>query len=338
MKVSALREILVAVEDLDEVSRWYCETFGLARLADSRDVSGMPEPPDRPGPARGGGPGEGTRPDRMARARHLARRGGPPTPRLCLLEVAGPARPARARRDLQSPGPVGFGCTTPDIHAEARRLRDAGAEPVSDPMCLSGDDGAMGPDPARWESFVRLSGGEYAVLIQRDRAPAPYGTFSQNQPLSEPVHASFVVADLERALRFYTEVLGHQTIVQEHCAGPVFEQLMALETGTSFDFVMVKAPDEATGRVVLMAYPPAPKRQDAPFSGPPSGSWSETGRTGIAGLRYETDDLDTLVARAAACGFDPLPFSSGVPLPYTGAVGTALFDAGLGCPLAVDLA
>jgi len=318
MKVSALREVVIAVEDLDVTSRWYAQTFGLAPLAEKPALK-----------TSRGAEGE----DGLYRTIRLARYGGPTYPRLALFQVSAPVGAARGQLDLTSHGPVGIGFTTPEIHASVSRLRAAGAEPISDPMCLSSNSNVPDPGMSRWEVFVRLRGGEYAVLIQRDGAPLPYGTFSAEQPLSEPLHASFVVADLERTLRFYTNVLGHQPIVQEHCAGPMFEQLMALESGTSFDFIMVKAPEENTGRVVLMAFADASEggaSQSASSSSQPT-------RTGIYGLRYETNDLDRLVARAVEWGFDPIPESPGADNSFGDLASTAFFDVGLGCLVGVGL-
>lgn len=197
--------------------------------------------------------------------------------RLRLVAAQGGA--ARAEADVTAPGPVGIGFTTTDPTALSATLTEQGAAFLSPPLQVGPP--AQGPaDPERFEAFARLRDGEFAVVIQRRNMPLPYGTIAGSPSVSEPLHTSHSVADLDACRRFFADVLGHEVLVRETCEGPGFERLMGLAPGTSFVFEMLKPPEQPTGRVVLMAFAGA-RPQPAP----------DGLRRGITALRYDVHSL-----------------------------------------------
>jgi catechol 2,3-dioxygenase-like lactoylglutathione lyase family enzyme len=274
MVITALREIGIGVADLERRSRWYCGTFGLsefrrgtlaAELAQA--LYGLTEPV--PFAVLG-------RPD--------IRRGV----RLRLLQLNGGE--GRPERDLRLPGPVGIGFTTTAISEAYQRLLEEGVQFLSPPVKLT--PGAQPTDPFRFEVFGRAEDGEYLVLIERGNAPTPYGTIASETGLSEPLHTSHSVPDLAEGLRFLEEALGQVVLFHEHCAGPLFEQLMGLPAGQEFDFDMLGTPGFATGRIVLMDF--------AGLDGEPA--TVQPPQRGICTLRYDTSDLAALLPRLEPAG------------------------------------
>jgi catechol 2,3-dioxygenase-like lactoylglutathione lyase family enzyme len=240
--------------------------------------------------------------------------------RLRLVATGGEA--ARGQADVTAPGPVGIGFTTTDPGALCAALTGHGAAFLSPPVRV-GPPGQGPADPTRFEAFARLRDGEFIVVIERRNMPAPYGTIAGSPPVSEPLHTSHSVADLDACRRLFTRVLSHEVLVRETCEGPDFERLMGLAPGTSFVFEMLKPPAHPTGRIVLMAFPPGGRHLPAP-DGP---------RRGIAALRYDVDDLAAALAAVPAAGGEIVAGPLQVRDPVLGAGRAAAVASPLGTPI-----
>lgn len=71
----------------------------------------------------------------------LGRLDVPGSPRIRLLAAQG--GPARTRRDVREPGPLGIGFTTRGVHAVWDRVKSEGIDFLSPPVCLR--PGSVGP-------------------------------------------------------------------------------------------------------------------------------------------------------------------------------------------------
>ncbi|MEO8499629.1 MAG: hypothetical protein ABI565_01845 [Vicinamibacteria bacterium] len=215
----------------------------------------------------------------------------PESPRIRLVEVAD-AMPARST-GLTTPGPLGTGFTTMGIGAVHARLQASGVQFVSPPLLLTPMGGAatMAPrGPRRFETFGRAEDGDFIVLIERVDAATPYGSFATD--CSEPLHASFIVTNLEACIHFMRDVLEHDVLLAETCSGPPFDALMGLPPDVSFRFAMLHHPGHPTGRTIFLEFQ---KKPEAMAQTPGL-------RAGICRLRYDTTDLDATLARVPGGG------------------------------------
>ena len=214
------------------------------------------------------------------------------SPRIRLIEVldGSPARP----QGLKTPGPLGVGFTTIEIRDVHARLERSGVRFVSPPLLLTPMSPALAsgapPGPQRYEAFGRTVDGDFIVLIERINAGTPYGTFVTD--CSEPLHASFVVTNLAACTHFMREVLEHEILLAETCAGTPFDVLLGLPEDVSFRFAMAHHPSFATGRTVFMEFQ---KRLEPMAQTPGLG-------LGICRLRYDTTDLHSTLSRVPGGG------------------------------------
>ena len=278
MVATSLREITIGVRDLALRIRQFEAGCGLATLrlgamapmSASRlfDTHGTPQ------------------------AAVLGRTDVPHSPRLRLVEALA-GTPARTG-GLSAPGPLGIGFTTASISGVQARLADLGVQFVSPPLLLTPAPAAatlLGPPgPRRYEAFGRTVDGDFLVLIERIGATTPYGVLTTD--CSEPLHASFVVTNLDASVHFMRDVLEHEVLAAEACSGPPFDALLGLPSDVSFRFAMLHQPAYPTGRIVLIEY----EKKPAPMTQTP-------GLTpGICRLRYDTDDLHTTLSRVPGGG------------------------------------
>jgi catechol 2,3-dioxygenase-like lactoylglutathione lyase family enzyme len=208
--------------------------------------------------------------------------------------VEAPEGPPARPNGLVTPGPLGIGFTTiglRDVHA---RLERAGVRFVSPPLLLTPMTAAppagAPPGPRRYETFGRAPDGDFIVLIERVDAATPYGTFATD--CSEPLHASFVVTNLDACVHFMQEVLEHETLLKDTCSGPPFDVLLGVPEDVSFRFAMPHHPGFATGRTVFMEFQ---KRLEPMAQTPGLGP-------GICRLRYDTTDLHSTLSRVPGGG------------------------------------
>jgi catechol 2,3-dioxygenase-like lactoylglutathione lyase family enzyme len=274
----ALREIQIGVAHLDDAVRFYRDGFGLAVR-------------DRKRRAPEEGSAAWIHAGKLETVA-LGRADVAGSSSLRLLESAGP--PGRPPGETTSAGPLGTGFTTSDIHGVHQRLESLGMRFLSPPLELT-PESTEEAGPRRFEVFGQTGDGEFAVLIERRRAPGPYGTIDPDSLLSEPLHTSHVVEDLARCRRFMEEVLDHQVLFAEECRGPVFEELMALPPDTSLRFQMLAQPDQETGRIIFIEIEGEQNRRTAQVD-------PRKPRRGICALTYSCDKLEERVATAHEIG------------------------------------
>lgn len=278
MTVSSLREITVGVEDLEARVGQFETGCGLSVLASgalsSLTTTRLFETQGAPRVAVLG------RPDVLA------------SPRIRLIEVAGlaPSRP----NGIASPGPLGVGFTTRGIAAVHARLEASSLRFVSPPLLLTPmatappENARTGPQ--RFEAFGQTKDGDYIVLIERVNAETPYGTMKGD--CSEPLHASFIVTNLDACVHFMNDVLEHETLIQDACAGSPFDALLGMPPEVSFRFAMPHRKGFPTGRTVFMEF----ERKREPMAQTPSLA------RGICHLRYDTTDLHVTLTRVPGGG------------------------------------
>jgi len=276
MGVTSLREITIGVRDLNSRVSFFQEGLGLvllrsgalSSLAASR-LFDLHAPP---------------------KAARLGRPDVPDSPRIRLVEIGG--EPSTRTRALNDPGPVGIGFTTVGIREVHARLEGLGTAFVSPPLPLP-DMGASGTPkaPERYESFGRTGDGDFIILIERVNATTPYGTFATD--CSEPLHATFVVTNLDACGHFMRDVLEHEVLCEENCSSPRFDAVFGLSGGVSFRFALAHhPPDYTTGRAVFMEFQKKPEA----MAQVPGLS------LGVCRLRYDTTDLHTTLSRVPGGG------------------------------------
>lgn len=276
MSVSALREITIGVSDLQARRRLFEAGCGLSVLSsgpiDSMTAGRLFDASSSPGATLMG------RPD-VADAPRL---------RLVHCAAADPARPL----GLKAPGPLGVGFTTrgiTDVHA---RLAAEGVSFISTPVLIApaSATGSAPEGPRRFECFGRADDGDFVVLIERVDAATPYGTLATD--CSEPLHASFVVTNLDACLHFMSDVLGHETLIAETCSGPPFDVVLGLPPDVSFRFAMLHRPGFGAGRIIFIQFEKRPE----PMAQVPSLA------RGMCRLRYDTADLHQTLTRVPGGG------------------------------------
>lgn len=278
MAVSSLREITVGVRDLEGRARQFEGGCGLSVLASgaltSMTANRLFDAHVAP------------------KATILGRPDVPGSPRVRLVE-SNQALPARTR-GLSEPGPLGIGFTTRGIAEVHKRMEGTGLRFVSPPILLTpmtaAKTGGAPPGPQRFEAFGQAADGDFIVLIERVNAETPYGTLGTD--CSEPLHASFIVTNLEACVHFMTDVLEHETLINEACSGPPFDVLLGLRADVSFRFAMPHRPGFPTGRLVFMEF----ERKLQPMAQTPSLT------RGICRLRYDTTDLHATLSRVPGGG------------------------------------
>ena len=278
MSVTALREITIGVGNLAERSRQFESGLGLS-VVRSGPVTSMTA--------------------RRLFDTHvpltvaiLARTDVAGSPRLRLVE----ARDQQAARSggLASPGPLGVGFTTRGIANVHARIEASGVRFISPPLLLTPMSHARPenapPGPQRFEAFGRAADGDFIVLIERVNAETPYGTFITD--CSEPLHASFIVTNLDACTHFMIDVLQHETLLADTCSGGPFDALLGLPKDVSFRFAMPHRPGYPTGRCVFMEFEKRPHPMpQTPGLAP-----------GICRLRYDCADLHSVLARVPGGG------------------------------------
>ena len=93
-------------------------------------------------------------------------------------------------------------------------------------------------------------------------------------------HAAIVVTDMDKALRFYRDLLGLKVVLDKQQEGEFFENLLALEA-LSMRVVMLESPDG--GRLELFQFHSHPKA--APSS-------VQANEIGCAHVAFSVSDID----------------------------------------------
>lgn len=274
MGVTSLREITVGVRDLNSRSATFaagCEldvlnSGAVSSIAASR-LFDLHIPP---------------------RATVMGRPDVPDSPRIRLVETGSGRSPRPSA--LNAPGPLAIGFTTAGILEVHAGLERRGVVFVSPPLPLPPMGASGTPSaPERFEAFGRTEDGDFIVLVERVNAPTPHGTFRNR--CSEPLHATFVVTNLDACAHFMRDVLEHEVLVDDHCAGPRFDAIFGLKD-VAFRFALAHHPPDPTGRVVFMEFQKKPE----PMAQTPGLA------PGICRLRYDTSDLHATLSRVPGGG------------------------------------
>jgi len=278
MSVSALREITIGVRDVPARMRLFQTGCGLSVLS-SGAMDSMTA-------------GRLFDASSSLEAARLGRPDVTDSPRIRLVQTG--AIEASRPSGLRSAGPLGVGFTTREINKVHSRVASGGVRFVSPPILLTpmaaAAAGSTPPGPQRFEAFGRAEDGDFIVLIERVNAATPYGTFGTD--CSEPLHASFVVTNLDVCQHFMNDVLEHETLIADTCSGPPFDDLLGLSPDVSFRFAMSHRAGHPTGRIVFMQFEKRPE----PMAQIPSLT------RGICRLRYDTTDLHQTLARVPGGG------------------------------------
>ncbi len=103
-------------------------------------------------------------------------------------------------------------------------------------------------------------------------------------------HLGICVSDMERALRFYRDLLGFRALTEVHVEGPEADRLLRLEKVDQHTVFL-----ERDGvRLALFAYA-SPETES-------SGEPRPMNRTGFAALMLRVDDLDATLEELRAAG------------------------------------
>lgn len=116
-------------------------------------------------------------------------------------------------------------------------------------------------------------------------------------------HINIVVSDMERSLRFYTEVLGFRKTKEAQLEGAWIERFVGL-SGVKAHAVFVVAPG-GEPRIELLQY-----------HAPAGVAWAENSRPNTIGLRHlalRVDDIAAMVAKLRAAGITMLSEPVRVP-------------------------
>ena len=138
-----------------------------------------------------------------------------------------------------------------------------------------------------------------ATAATAESAPA---VTASNEPHAALLRMTLVPADIDRALRFYREVLGYEVSFDGDIARRVNRQLLGLAEGETVRFIVLKGAAEIGGKKVdaagigLMAIGGRPT---LPVLAQPS---SNTFASGQAMMAVVTDDIDAVIARVRAFG------------------------------------
>ncbi len=278
MSVSSLREITVGAADLEGRTALFEKGCGLKAMASGllapMTASRLFDLHEAPG------------------ATVLGRPDLPDSPRVRLVE-ARDVPPSRTL-GIEAPGPLGIGFTTLGIDGVRTRLEQLGVHFVSPPVLLSPMSAPMldgvPPGPKRYETFGRTVDGDFIVLIERVNAETPYGTIGVD--CSEPLHASFVVTNLDTCIHFMNDVLEHETLLADTCAGSPFDVLLGQPPEVSFRFAMPHRPGCSSGRLVFMEFE---RRREAMAQTP-------SRARGLCRLRYDTTNLHATLERVPGGG------------------------------------
>lgn len=100
-------------------------------------------------------------------------------------------------------------------------------------------------------------------------------------------HVNIVVDDLERSVRFYTEVLGFDEIKRAHLKGEWIEQIVALK-GVEAKVAYVRAPG-GEPRIELLQYI-SPEGVSLPEN-------SISNTKGLRHIAFQVNNMDQMVAR-----------------------------------------
>jgi catechol 2,3-dioxygenase-like lactoylglutathione lyase family enzyme len=137
--------------------------------------------------------------------------------------------------------------------------------------------------------------------------------------ISEIHHVGLSVADLERSVAFYRDILGFRKTLDMPLKGSNLEKLLKLRPGTKARSVIMQAGRAITGEVELIAFDPPSERPTGP---------KRAGDPGVFMLSFEVkgEELTAVYERLKQAGIrcfvDPLE----LPLPGYGSIKAISFE------------
>ncbi len=116
-------------------------------------------------------------------------------------------------------------------------------------------------------------------------------------------HINIVVSDLERSVKFYTELLGFKEINRVHLEGEWIEDIVGLK-GVAADVVFIVAPEEEP-KIELLCYK-SPTGDQVPVN-------SLANTIGLRHIAFRVDDIQAASEKLKAAGVKLLSEPIAVP-------------------------
>ncbi len=116
-------------------------------------------------------------------------------------------------------------------------------------------------------------------------------------------HINIVVSDLERSVKFYTELLGFKEINKVHLEGEWIDSIVGLE-GVVADVVFIVAP-EGEPKIELLCYK-SPRSDSIPTN-------SLANTVGLRHIAFRVDDIQAASEKLKAAGVKLLSEPIAVP-------------------------
>jgi nitrite reductase (NADH) small subunit len=205
---------------------------------------------------------------------------------------------------------------TDDVEALYARLSASGVAFLGPPVAYPLPWG-LGSEAI--EAHLVTDDGVKVSLARLRRAPRRvFGEADAATPCTEVAAATQVVADHDRAVRFYADVFGCVPAAPTVIDDARLVAMLRLPPDTRLRLSFIGPPEAVGGKVGLVAYE-GPGVADARALG----SRASGGARGAWSLAFETDDVDGTAARAALHGAEAVMVPSDATLPHLGPVRAA---------------
>lgn len=205
---------------------------------------------------------------------------------------------------------------TDDVEGLYVRLASAGATFLGPPVTYALPWG-LGSEAV--EAHLMTDDGVKVSLARLRRAPRrAFGEADPDTPCTEVAAATQIVADHDRAVRFFADVLECVPAAPTVVDDARLVATLGLPADTRLRLSFIGPPRAVAGKVGLVAYE-GPGVGDARSLA----SRARGGARGAWSLVFETDDVDGAVARATLHGAEPVMPPSDATLPHFGAVRAA---------------
>ncbi len=94
----------------------------------------------------------------------------------------------------------------------------------------------------------------YALGVERPPDLAQIGPIATGEAVGGPAYTGQVMNHCDATLAFYTDVLGYEVRRRMTVGGPLVEQGLSLDPGTSFEFLQVFAPGSTTAYFIVLDF------------------------------------------------------------------------------------
>lgn len=205
---------------------------------------------------------------------------------------------------------------TDDLEGMYARLASSGAAFLGPPVTYALP---WGHGSEAVEAHLVTDDGVKVSLARLRRAPRrAFGEADPDTPCTEVAAATQIVADHDRAVRFYADVFGCVPAAATVIDDARLVAMLGLPAATRLRLSFIGPPRAVAGKVGLIAYE-GPGVGDARSLAPRT----RAGARGAWSLVFETDDVDGAVARAALHGALPVMPPADTTLPHLGDVRAA---------------